>query len=1077
MLARNGSVACFMTVLACFSMPSSLGAAWYSDSTKIAVELDGSLVDQLSCNRVDLTPLYPELDGRGEAYAALDSDGDVWAGIAFSGDDFCERLFHSTNGGLSWTSRVVIASCFLNINGLAILDDDSMVMALQLGATDRPYGVTMMRSTDNGVSWQQTALIEPAPYDYIGEGALSVSKFSDGRVVLSAARWDGEEFGDTHWTTLMHYIFVSSDGGLTFPTAYATFAHCYEAHVLELQSGKILGAFRYQRYREPGETDAEVLALGGDPDQDDENYGQESLFKNVFIGESFDGGATWENLRPLRDAEGNALLHYGEAHGQLVQVPDGRVVLVHDYRYPCEDYEVRARVSWDEGQTWQPEIYHVSFGMGYPSSVALADGTIVTVTGDAPVAASCAWPSTYYAQSIRWQLPDREEYDTDTDGILDWNDNCPTTPNPGQEDVDEINAGNEADGIGDACDNCPQHYNPSQSDADTDGIGDACDDDSDNDGIADTNDNCPTTVNPNQENGDGDQLGDACDNCPGLTNQDQADGDSDGVGNLCDNCPSHWNSDQINTDSDDLGNACDNCPETYNPGQQDEDGDGFGDACDSCAVQESVKLLASDGGASDYFAYAVGLSGNIAVAGAYKDSDNGSESGSAYIYRSNGSQWTQETKLLPHDGAAGDRFGAAVAVSGNMVFVGAYQDDDRGSQSGSVYVFEFDGGQWVEHTKLLASDGAADDGFGRAVATVDDVLVVGAYRDDANGNGSRTGSVYIYQFNGSVWSQTAKLVASDGDADDYFGYSVAISNELPRRIAIGAYNDDDKGSSSGSAYVFVLDGAVWSQEGKLVAPDGNAIDNFGRSVAITGSSKWRVVAGAHMSDDNGSESGSAYIFQHSGSGWTLEVKLLPLDGKAGALFGRSVAITENKLVIGAFRDDDAGDGTGTGSAYVFGFDGESWQHRGKLLASDGSDGDGFGFCAAVSDENVLVGAYTDDGVGSNDGSAYVFALDDSDSDGICDPCDSCPDTAPGLRVDATGCALPVDADYDDDGDVDLTDFAHLQLCLSGADVAQDDSNCQDAKLDSDTDVDGDDVAVFVGCASGPGVPADPACAY
>jgi len=478
----NRYLAGYLTAMSvCFFMPSNV-LAWYYNPTIIYMEIDGAFIDYLSCERVDLTGLYPELIKRAEAYTALAPNGDVWSAIAYGTVESVERLFHSTNGGSSWTSKTLSPiTYYRNINGLTILDNGTMVMALHLGLEDRDYGVTIARSTDNGDTWTESTLVEPAPYDYIGEGAMSVSKFSDGRVVLSAARWDGDEFGDTHWTTLMHYIFVSNDGGLTFPTAYATFEHCYEAHVLELQSGKILGAFRYQRYREPGEMDAEVLALGGDPTRDAgvdddgiSNYGRVSLFKNVFIGESFDGGATWENLRPLRDAEGNALLHYGEAHGQLVQVPDGRVVLVHDYRYPCEDYEVRARVSWDDGQTWEPEIYHVSFGMGYPSSVALADGTIVTVTGDAPVDASCAWPTTYYAQSIRWQLKPRSELDADTDGIPIYRDNCPSTYNPGQEDVDEINAGNAADGVGDACDNCPQHANPDQADCDGDGTGNAC---------------------------------------------------------------------------------------------------------------------------------------------------------------------------------------------------------------------------------------------------------------------------------------------------------------------------------------------------------------------------------------------------------------------------------------------------------------------------------------------------------------------------------------------------------------------------------------------------------------------------
>jgi hypothetical protein len=171
--------------------------------------------------------------------------------------------------------------------------------------------------------------------------------------------------------------------------------------VIELQSGRLLGAFRHQRRRRPSETTEQITAWGGSVKHD---Y---AVFKHVFLGESDDLGKTWKNFRPLLTSGGQALLGFGEAHGQLVQVPDGRVVLVHDCRYPYEQGENRARMSLDGGKTWEPEVYHLSFGHGYPSSVALPDGTIVTVTGSTPFTPSAQPVGGWRAQAIRWRLPER----------------------------------------------------------------------------------------------------------------------------------------------------------------------------------------------------------------------------------------------------------------------------------------------------------------------------------------------------------------------------------------------------------------------------------------------------------------------------------------------------------------------------------------------------------------------------------------------------------------------------------------------------------------------------------------------
>jgi hypothetical protein len=246
-----------------------------------------------------------------------------------------------------------------------------------------------------GGSWALTDTLAAHPFQYIGEGFLSLTQLRDGRVLLPIARYND----DPYHNGIQGGVFVSGDDGGSFPTLYPTFEFCMEAHILELQSGNLLGAFRYQRHRYTGETDEDILALGGNIDPN-----HTFTFKHVFLSDSFDGGVTWSNLRPLRDGSGRALLKYSQCHGQLIQVPDGRVALVYDNRRPAEERDVRARISGDNGQTWDPAVFYISFGRGNPASVVLDDGTIVTVTGNWPYGPKgpVGPPS---VQAVRWRLP------------------------------------------------------------------------------------------------------------------------------------------------------------------------------------------------------------------------------------------------------------------------------------------------------------------------------------------------------------------------------------------------------------------------------------------------------------------------------------------------------------------------------------------------------------------------------------------------------------------------------------------------------------------------------------------------
>ena len=141
-------------------------------------------------------------------------------------------------------------------------------------------------------------------------------------------------------------------------------------------------------------------------------------------------------------------------------------------------------------------------------------------------------------------------------------------------------------------------------------------------------------------------------------------------------------------------------------------------------------------------------SGDTAVVGAFLDNSPLPDAGSAYIFVRTGGVWTQQAKLTASDAAAGDRFGTSVAVSGDTAVVGAYFDDDAGSSSGSAYAFVRTGGVWMQQAKLTASDAAANDQFGYSVALSGDTAVVGAYQDDDAG--SNSGSAYVFVRTGGV---------------------------------------------------------------------------------------------------------------------------------------------------------------------------------------------------------------------------------------------------------------------------------------------------------------------------------------
>ena len=327
--------------------------------------------------------------------------------------------------------------------------------------------------------------------------------------------------------------------------------------------------------------------------------------------------------------------------------------------------------------------------------------------------------------------------------------------------------------------------------------------------------------------------------------------------------------------------------------------------------------------------------------------------GSAYVFQRRGGVWSQQAKLTASGGSEDAAFGWSVAINGDTVVVGAPFDGDL---VGSAFVFVRSGTTWSQQAKLTASDASDFDTFGYSLTMSSETLVVGAARTSEAGDFS--GSAYVFVRNGASWSQQAKLIPSDGVGSGFFGESVSISGD---RVVVGAKRNNGGAGRSGSAYVFRRSGTVWSQEAKLTASDAATGDFFGFSVAISGD---MVVVGATGDDDAGDRSGSVYVFQRSGTTWSQVTKLAANDAAALDFFGSEVAVQKATLVI-----------TGSGAAYLFRRRGGIWSQQERFTPSDTASG--FAGEAAMSEGTIIVGAFLDDNAGTNAGSAYVYELSKS----------------------------------------------------------------------------------------------------
>lgn len=311
-----------------------------------------------------------------------------------------------------------------------------------------------------------------------------------------------------------------------------------------------------------------------------------------------------------------------------------------------------------------------------------------------------------------------------------------------------------------------------------------------------------------------------------------------------------------------------------------------------------ARLSAADPKPFSNYARALAIAGDTIVVGAASADGAVSSSGAVYVYTRSGTTWTQSAKLSASDGEGFSDFGLAVALAGDRIAVGAPSTFvGKENVQGAVYVYAKNGAAWSQEAKLIASDGAAFHNLGRAVAIDGDTIVAGAQQ--ASGNGMPfAGAAYVFVRGGGTWTEQAKLAAADAGFGDEFGYALAFAGDT---ALVGARAADVDGAvDQGAAYAFVRSGATWTQTAKLVATGGEAGDAFGTSVALSGDNAAIGAPGAGSINGVDLDRGAVFAFSRSGA-WSPSTRISAFDAAQGDAFGASVALDGTLAIAGSPR--------------------------------------------------------------------------------------------------------------------------------------------------------------------------------
>lgn len=427
-----------------------------------------------------------------------------------------------------------------------------------------------------------------------------------------------------------------------------------------------------------------------------------------------------------------------------------------------------------------------------------------------------------------------------------------------------------------------------------------------------------------------------------------------------------------------------------------------------CDPEQQAKIIASDRHAGSVFGSNTVIEGNrVAVSSHGHTHGDFTGNASVYVFEFDGTAWIETAELLASDGFQGNRFGTSIAMSGDTIAVSAEFDTENGTLSGSVYIFNYDGTNWIQQAKLFPKDGDEFLYFGYSIALFEDTLVAASNRRTTGGK-LDIGIAYIFEFDGTTWVEKQAIVPPT-DRLRGFASSIAVQNNT---IVVGSPAvHTDEVSNSGALFVYEYIGSFWQHTNSIYPTDPQSFSNFGTPVDLSGDV---IVAGSERHSDGLNEQGTVYVYRRSGNGWTEEARLLASNGESNDHFGYSVGISHDTIVVGApWADLPNGSANNSGMAYLFQrLDGQ-WNQVSLMRASDAGGNDLFSYGSgsiSVDQNRAIIGSLFDRiGSQSNAGSAYIFDLG----------CPSCP------------------ADFTGDGSLNFFDVSAFLTAFNADDPAAD----------------------------------------
>jgi hypothetical protein len=378
------------------------------------------------------------------------------------------------------------------------------------------------------------------------------------------------------------------------------------------------------------------------------------------------------------------------------------------------------------------------------------------------------------------------------------------------------------------------------------------------------------------------------------------------------------------------------------------------------AATTSTKLQPDDPVSGAFFGISTAIDGQTAAVGSMSNGP-----GAVYVYTRSGGAWPQQQKLVPD--ATGGVMGNSVGISGDTIVAGAPWESTKAPNAGAAYVFVRSGTTWTQQAKVFPSDPQQGGYFGMTAAIDGDTFVVGEPYASASAPNDQAGIAYVFVRTGTAWTEQARLVMNDPAFEDGFGSAVAVSGDT---VIVGAQAKDDLGPGSGAAYVFTRSGTTWTFQQKLLASDGAAGDIFGMRLALKGDTA-AISAWVHYGV--APASGQVYVFKRSGGTWSEHQKLQPRDAADHLRFGTAVAMTADRIAIGA--NGYASPGANAGAMYVYERQGDTWVEGLNWGAEDAAANDTLGSSIAISGGDILVGALRADTAGTDSGTAWLVELE------------------------------------------------------------------------------------------------------